>query len=296
MEKIKLLDHFTLVEYNGVPYPEGYTTDIREVAGHLDKNSIEVTGSYSLHTEYGYGKRKLDSVFVNKFQELVSANKDGVPQLWRSIEWASEFADFIIELTRDQIPPTIVEVHPPFNDYCTMVDFATRFEVFEKKLHTIYPNTQILIENRAGTVYRGGKFLVGKAKEIVALCEAIEAHNLNLGIVLDFPQLLTAESIDPIKFKEAKYLAAVRAIDPWKSHIKGIHIWGKKKSATGRWVAHAGSLNTYFGGSDDVKKLFLSGIRQICNDGAVRFLVPEVNTGSEDLASIVCDLNIIFTE
>ena len=296
MEKIKLLDHFTLVEYNGVPYPEGYTTDIREVAGHLDKNSIEVTGSYSLHTEYGYGKRKLDSVFVNKFQELVSANKDGVPQLWRSIEWASEFADFIIELTRDQIPPTIVEVHPPFNDYCNMVDFATRFEVFEKKLHTIYPNTQILIENRAGTVYRGGKFLVGKAKEIVALCEAIEAHNLNLGIVLDFPQLLTAESIDPIKFKEAKYLAAVRAIDPWKSHIKGIHIWGKKKSATGRWVAHAGSLNTYFGGSDDVKKLFLSGIRQICNDGAVRFLVPEVNTGSEDLASIVCDLNIIFTE
>ena len=43
MERIKLLDHFTLVEYNGVPYPEGYTTDIQEVAGHLDKDSIEET-------------------------------------------------------------------------------------------------------------------------------------------------------------------------------------------------------------------------------------------------------------
>lgn len=296
MEKIKLLDHFTLVEYNGVPYPEGYTADIHEVAGHLDKDSIEVTGPYSLHTEYSYGKRKLDSVFINKFPELVSANKDGVPQLWKSIEWANEFADFIIELTRDRIPPTIVEVHPPFNDYCTMVDFAARFEVFEKKVHAIYPNTQILIENRAGTVYRGGKFLVGKAKEIVALCEAIEAHNLNLGIVLDFPQLLTAENIDPIKFKAEKYLAAVRAIDPWKSHIKGIHIWGKKKSATDRWVAHAGNLNTYFGGSDEVKELFLSGIRQICEDGTLRFLVPEVNTGSEDLVSIIHDLNNTFSE
>lgn len=276
MEKIKLLDHFTLVEYNGVPYPEGYTADIHEVAGHLDKDSIEVTGPYSLHTEYSYGKRKLDSVFINKFPELVSANKDGVPQLWKSIEWANEFADFIIELTRDRIPPTIVEVHPPFNNYCTMADFAVRFEVFEKKLHAIYPNTQILIENRAGTVYRGGKFLVGKAKEIVALCEAIEAHNLNWGIVLDFPQLLTAENIDPIKFKAEKYFAAVCAIDPWKSQIKGIHIWGKKKSATGRWVAHAGNLDTYFDRNTEIKECFLSGIRRICDDDNVRFLVPEV--------------------
>ena len=47
MEKIQLLDHFTLVEYNGVPYPEGYTADIHEVAGHLDKDSIEVTGHCS---------------------------------------------------------------------------------------------------------------------------------------------------------------------------------------------------------------------------------------------------------
>lgn len=296
MEKIKLLDHFTLIEYNSVPYPEGYTADIHEVAGHLDKDSIEVIGLYSLHTEYSYGKRKLDSAFINKFPELVSANKDGVPQLWKSIEWASEFADFIIELTRDRIPPTIVEIHPPFNDYCTMEEFAARFEVFEKKVHDIYPDTQILIENRAGTVYRGGKFLVGKAKEIVALCETIEAHNLNLGIVLDFPQLLTAENIDPIKFKAEKYLAAIRAIDPWKTHIKGIHIWGKKKSSTGRWVAHAGNLNTYFGGNDEVKKLFLYSIRQICDDGMVRFLVPEVNTGPVDLASIIHDLSIIFSE
>ena len=137
---------------------------------------------------------------------------------------------------------------------------------------------------------------MGKAKEIVALCEAIEEHNLNLSIVLDFPQLFTAENIDPIKFKSEKYLAAVRAIDPWKTYVEGIHIWEKKKSATSRWVALAGNWNTYFGGSDEVKELFLSGIRQLCNDGSVRFWVPEVNTGSEDLASIIHDLNVVFSK
>ena len=85
-------------------------------------------------------------------------------------------------------------------------------------------------------------------------------------------------------------MSVVNAILPYRAYIKGIHIWGKKKCATGRWVAHAGNLNTYFGGNDEVKELFLSGIYQICNDDNVRFLVPEVNTGPDDLAAIMCDL------
>jgi hypothetical protein len=69
-----------------------------------------------------------------------------------------------------------------------------------------------------------------------------------------------------------------------------VRAWGKKKSATGRWVAHCGTLDTYFDGNDTVKAHFLAGIWQICSDDVPRFLVPEVNSGAEDLATIVGDL------
>ena len=202
MDNANLLEHFILVQYNGTSYPDGYSTHICEVAGHLDKDSIETTGPYSLHTEYSYGKRKFKSKRIAKFPILIESHKDGVPQLWKSVDWAMEFADFIISLTEFHDPPTVIEIHPPFNDYCTLSDFALRFRAFEKRIHDTYPDVIIVLENRAGAVYRGGKFLVSKAKDIVALCKMIEEQNLQLGIVLDFPQLLTAENINPVKFKE----------------------------------------------------------------------------------------------
>jgi hypothetical protein len=144
-------------------------------------------------------------------------------------------------------------------------------------------------------VYHGGRFLLGKAKEIVALCDLIKSEELHLGVVLDFPQLLTAENIDPLKFKVEKYQSAIQAISRHRDLIKGIHIWGKKKGATGRWVAHAGNFDTYFGGNDSVKEIFLSGIREICNDGSPRFLVPEINSGVSDLEAIIQDLILLST-
>ena len=87
--------NFILVEYNGVPYPEGYAASLKEVAGHFDKCEIETTEKYSLHTEYSYGKRKFDSNIISKFEELKTSNKDGVPQLWKSNKWAEEFAAFL---------------------------------------------------------------------------------------------------------------------------------------------------------------------------------------------------------
>ena len=243
-----------------------------------------------MHTEYSYGKRKHNTELIFKYAALISANKDGVPQLWKSAEWASEFADFIVDLVDGHSAPTIIEIHPPFNDYCSLAEFADRFRIFEHKIHEAYPDVIIVIENRAGSVYHGGRFLVGKAKEIVALCALIKSEALNLGIVLDFPQLLTAENIDPLKFKTEKYQSAIQAIAEHRDLIKGIHIWGKKKSATGRWVAHAGNFDTYFGGNDAVKEIFLSGISEICNDGLPRFFVPEVNSGSSDLEAIIQDL------
>ena len=287
-------NNFKLVVYNNVPYPDGYSAEIKEIAAHFDKSELEIADQYSLHTEYSYGKRKFDSALWAVFSEIAASHKDGIPQLWKSDKWAFEFAEFILILTKDRNPPAVIEIHPPFNDYCTFDDFAERYCIFEKRIHSVYPETVIVIENRAGTIYRGGRFLVGKASEIADLCERIKQNSLNLGIVLDFPQLLTAENIDPLKFKAEKYQEAINTILPYRDLIKGIHLWGKKKSATGRWVAHAGNLNTYFDCNNETKEVFLSGISQICNDETVRFLVPEVNTGPDDLADIIHDLNTIF--
>ena len=283
-------NHFEFIEYNGVPYPEGYCSTIKEIAGHLDKENIETTNNYSLHTEYSYGKRKFDSRLISNFEELKTSHKDGVPQLWKTDKWPKEFSHFIIELTKDKIAPTTIEIHPPFNDYCNIDLFLDRYLTFEKEIHKIYPNAIIVIENRSGAIYRGGKFIIGKAKEIVELCEKIKTRNINLGVVLDFPQLLTAERLDTLKFKTDKYFSLIDEISKYRDIIKGVHIWGKKKSENGRWVAHAGNLNTYFDNNEEYKRVFIDGIKRICDDNTKRFLVPEVNTGADDLAIIMKDI------
>lgn len=285
-----LLDSFILVEYNGLAYPKGYTPVVQEVAAHFDKESIEPKGAYSLHTEYSYGKRKFNSSAIARCPALMAAQKDGVPQLWKSVEWANEFADFIIGLTEKHHPPTVIEIHPPFSNYCTLDEFAERFRTFEARIHAVYPDVIIVIENRAGKRYRGGNFIIRKAKEIAALCELIYEEHLNLGIVLDFPQLLTGENINPLQFKAEKYEAAIAALLPYRDLIKGIHVWGKRKNDAGRQLSHHGNFDTYFDGNDAVKEIFLSGIREICNDGLSRFLVPEVNSGASDLEAIIQDL------
>lgn len=283
-------ERFVFVEYNNAKYPKEYNSDIKEIAAHFDKNEIEVAQKYSLHTEYSYSKRKFNTGLIARYPELINAQKDGVPQLWKSKGWALEFTDFVIQLTAGYNPPTTIEIHPPFNDYCTLDEFVERYKIFENKIKVQFPDTNIVIENRAGAVYRGGKFLIGKANEIVALCKQIKENNLNLRIVLDFPQLLTSENIDTLKFKQEKYQNAIEMIYQYRDLIKGIHIWGKKKSETGRWVAHCGNFDTYFDGDEETKKIFIDGIERVCNDEQKRFFVPEVNSGAEDLHYILNDL------
>jgi hypothetical protein len=227
---------------------------------------------------------------ISSFEELKSAHKNSVPQLWKSEKWAQEFAEFIIALTQNKNTPDVIEIHPPFNDYCDIDMFLKRYVIFEKRIREVYPETIIVVENRSGAIYKGGKFIVGKAQEIAELCQKIKENNINLGVVLDFPQLLTAENIDTLKFNKDKYFKAINVIAKYREIIKGIHIWGKKKSDSGRWVAHCGNLDTYFGNNEEVRRLFISGIEQICNDDSTRFLVPEVNSGAEDLAMIMEEL------
>lgn len=278
---------FELIEYNNVPYPQGLISKIKEIAAHFDKAEIDSAEKYSLHTEYSYGKRKFDSCLLIGLDELRASERDGVPQLWKSNKWAEEFAEFIFKLTNGKTPPIVIEIHPPFNDYCDIDLFLDRYQIFEKCIHNVYQDASIVIENRSGSIYKGGRFVIGKAKEIAELCRKINDNNINLGVVLDFPQLLTAERMDTLKFDTEKYFSLIEILAEWRSVIKGIHIWGKKKSSGGRWVAHAGTLDTYFGNNQEFKSVFIKGIEIICDDAQKRFLVPEVNTGAEDLSNII---------
>ena len=72
-------------------------------------------------------------------------------------------------------------------------------------------------------------------------------------------------------------------------YIKGIHIWGKKRSEKGRWVAHQGNLNTYFDNNAILKKRFMTEVRKLFKDNVKRYFVPEVNSSDDDLKSIVMD-------
>ena len=130
---------------------------------------------------------------------------------------------------------------------------------------------------------------MGKANEIAELCLKIQESNTNLGVVLDFPQLLTAEHIKPEAFSRERYTNAIETIYPYQRFIKGIHVWGKKKGASGSWVAHFGTLDTFIENPND-KAAFIAGIKKICSDGRIRFFVPEVNSGESDLKAVVMDV------
>ena len=193
------------ITYHSKKYPVGITSNIDEIAGNFDKSSISPIRKYSLHTEYSHMKRKLDNSLINKYPKLKSSQKDNIPQLWKDKEWAQEFANYIIDLIGNNQPPEIIEVHPPFNDYC--LDFDNFFDTyieFERIILQKYPNVKIFIENRCGTFYKGGKFLISNCKSIIKFLNELSNRNLRLKLVLDYPQVFSAEAIkmDDIKLNK----------------------------------------------------------------------------------------------
>jgi len=129
-----------------------------------------------------------------------------------------------------------------------------------------------------------------RAEDIVSLVDEIKKRKLKLKIALDIPQLFTAH---PGALNSAdKMINVLDKLKPITSYIYGIHIWGKRKSQNGRSIAHVGDLNSYFDYNDDLKQLFLflAKIAEIFNDNIDRYLVLEVNSGNEDMLSILDDL------
>lgn len=281
---------FIPVNYRNKKYPEGITCPIEEIAGHFDKTEISPKGPYSLHTEYAYGKRKLTSTLLNKYPSLQCRQKNNVPQLWYDTEWAEEFAYFIIDLVAEHRAPEIIEIHPPFKDYCPNFGlFFERYQVFESIIRKQYPNVKICIENRAGTIYKGSRFLISDIASIREFLQELALRRAQLKLVMDYPQIFTAEHYNLDDFPIRKLLAAHKILDGLQEYVYGVHIWGKTKNAKGRWVAHSGDLNSLFLSNQHNKLAFLQLISEFYDDGCARFFVPEVNSTPEHLQSIVGD-------
>ncbi len=144
---------------------------------------------------------------------------------------------------------------------------------------------EILVENRCGSVYHGGRFVLSKIKDVDLLCAAIEKSGLLLRIAYDVPQIYTAHNAKT----ENQFICLLEETKRYRKFIGGVHLWGKRKSSTGRKVSHCGDLNSYFG-NQTIKEHFLYAFIDSFDDGLTRKMVLEVNRGNDDLRSIVADL------
>lgn len=278
--------YFEMVKYHGKVYPLDIPINCEEVACNFDTYNLDNSfKSYSLHTEYSYGKRDFKNQVAKNTENLYKAHKDNVPRLWMDEEWAKAFAEFVIINTESAGAPSVIEIHPPFNDYTENIeDFLYRYKFFEERILDVYKST-IMIENRCGSIYKGGKFSVSKTKDLLKLSECIDEMGLKLRIALDIPQLFTAHNCKSID-KNIELLEEIKSI---RHNIDGVHLWGKKKSETGRKIAHCGNLHTYFNNEEDLNKFMLKFV-ELFDDKKPRKLVLEVNSGNEDLLSIIDDL------
>jgi hypothetical protein len=259
------------IQYHKRKYPSGLTPKLREVAANFDIEQIDTSLPCSLHTEYSWGPRKLTSPIIKNLTTIQRAKKNGVPQLWFNKKWAGEFVDFIVAISKRSRSIKIIEIHPPFNDYCPTLDhFIEIYKFFEDSILSVFPDVEILIENRFGSLYK------------------IETNNFNLRIVLDFPQLFTSH-IKSMKIIKKNIKPILEPLSSTTKYIKGIHIWGKRRGKKGRWVAHQGNLDTYFDNNTAIKERFMVELRKLFMDDIKRYFVPEVNSSDEDLESIIND-------
>lgn len=286
------------IRYHSKRYPPNIRSNIEEIAGNLDKSVINPRMDYSLHTEYSYMKRDLDNKLINKYEHLKNSHKNQIPQLWKDKNWAKEYAYFIIDLIGNNKAPTIIEIHPPFNDYCeTYNKFFEIYTEFEKIITSKFPNVKILIENRNGTQYRGGKFLISNGESIINFLEELKKQNTRLRLVLDYPQLFSAENRKMDNLNVDKIVEFNKNLKKHASYVDGFHLWGKRKSDKGRWAAHTGDLNSFFSNNKENKEKFLKSLIETFNDDIPRYFVPEVNSSERDLHSIIKDLlkyNVTF--
>ena len=87
-------------------------------------------------------------------------------------------------------------------------------------------------------------------------------------------------------------IALIQETKDIRAYIGGVHLWGKGLS-NGKRIAHYGKFNTYFFGDTKLKQEFLIGLGDLFDDNITRKLVLEVNSGNDDMISIIEDLNTV---
>ena len=283
------------VKYHKRAYPNGVIPKIEEISCHFDVSSIKPNPNmaFSLHTEYSFSARKLNSPLIEGFDAIKRHNNRGIPQLWFNKEWAHQFGNYIINMVGDLPHPKIIEIHPPFNDYCTTIEnFLEIYSIFEYLMLKKFVDTNIYLENRSGSQYSGGKFLISTINDIQKLFGSIKDTTSKLKLVLDIPQLFTAHKLNFFNdsITPERIIEILKPLRLLKGFIAGFHIWGKKLSSKGRIVSHQGDLSNYFNNNSRLKTTVLTELNRIFDDGNPRYFVPEVNSNNEDLKSIMDDL------
>ena len=276
--------HFIPVKFTGRTYPSGITSHIDEVAAHFAKDSIKTTTPFSLHTEYSAGIRKPSSL-TQRFPIICDSYERGIPLLWTSEAWAAEFASFVRELCKG-VPPTVLEIHPPYKTNSDWQQFFQRFAVFEAQFRQWAPETRIVLENRTGNML-GKQFLFSTYKSFITFSDLLDNTESDLRIAFDVPQILTAHHLLEEPGRIVPLLEHLKAI---RHNIQSIHIWGCNPKA------HWGDINTMFNGDQDIKRMYLTSLYELLDDGIPRYLVPEDLSSQADFVSIITDLlDIGFT-
>ena len=283
------------VKYHKRAYPSGVIPKIEEISCHFDVSSIKPNPNmaFSLHTEYSHSARNLNSPLIEEFDAIKEYNKRGIPQLWFNKEWAHHFGEYIIKIVGVLPHPKIIEIHPPFNDYCSSIEnFLDSYSIFEYLISKKFKDTNIFLENRSGSYYSGGKFLISTVNDFQKLFTAIEDTSSKLKLVLDVQQLFTAYKLNFYKdlISPKKLTEILKPLKLIKKFIAGFHFWGKKPNSVGKITAHHGDLSNYFNNNNELKTTVLTELNRIFDDGTPRYFVPEVNTNDKDLESIIDDL------
>jgi len=304
------------INYGNRNYPNGIVPRIKEIPAHFDSKIVPLNLEYSLHTEYSYGPRAFKCPACEGLSGIKATGSKAVPRLWFNNSWVRDFIQFIVKFVGNKKPPRIIEIHPPFSDYCKDLSrFIELYNHFEDEIQLRYRETEILIENRYGSRYSGGSFILSTADNLKELVDLIKEHNLRLRIALDFPQLFSAHHFAIGRFRKRGIEDLLEQLYTVREYIKSIHLWGKCLGKNNRVCSHMGTLDSYFEGmqckdiavddtikihsysgadspTDDksIKRHFLRELHDLLDDGSVRYFLPEVNSKSEHLHSLVRDL------
>lgn len=262
---------------------------LQEVPGHFDIREIRPPDWYSLHTEYSARRRCFANPVFEWLTELRVASWRGVPLLWASCRWSIEFCQFIETLVAGKPAPSIIEIHPPYSDYCpNFCTFLSRFAIFEEWVARALPATMVALENRIGSEYKRSPFLISYDSDVVQLLDEARNRSSSLKIVLDIPQLLmaleTKGSLDM-----ARVSSAMDTLRQHKESLVGVHMWGREPRP------HYGSLVSMFNFDIDFMDECMQFLSEFFADGVDRYLVPEVNDPSRAVfKGVIADLRRYF--